>query len=903
MATWPPLCSGSVAPPQLPASSTAYSTNSHLEMSTSTYRKAEEMESGAIDKMTVFQNCIASFNQSGVSAKKSRELLKRLVYLMYTGTAFSEDEATQLFFTITKLFQKETPGLRQMIYLAIKELCDFTDNVIMGTSVIMKDVQGAQDQIYRPNAIRTLARIVDLASVESVDRPIRTAIVDRDGSVSSAALVSAYHLLGLSKDTVRRWSTETAEALSSPKAYKVAQGMAPGASAITQYHALGLLYHMRSHDRVALAKLVQQLATAQISLRSPQAYVLLVKYTAQLCEDDPRQRTSLMEYLQGWLRHPSDMVNIEAAKAILGFSWAQRDVVFSAIQTLQAFLGSPRAPSRFAAIRLLNRYAAKNPELVSQCNFEIEHLITDPNRSIATYAITALLKTGSDQSVDRLIEQISGLMDDIGADFKVIVVDAIRSLAIKFPSKHAAMLDFFAQELRNEGGLELKTSIVEALFDIIRASPDTRDDALSNLCEFIEDCEYPELTSRILHMLGAIGPSCENPTQYIRYIYNRVALENSIVRAAAVSALTRFALIPSLASSVSVLLHRCLTDHTDEVRDRAAFGLSIVTLPEASELIAPQKKLNLGQLESALVGYMDDPSNFSKAFDASSIQRLTDEQRREQKAERKRKIEESAFKEPTPEAEPVPTNAYAAELAAIPEFVPFGELLHSSGPQSLTESEMEYVVTAVTHVFANHLVVQLNVDNTFELTLQDVRAEFELDELEESLQEDLFVPIETLEPNSSGTLYVSFERAQGIIVGSLPSKLKFVLDGQEEEYGMDPLEITPGAFIEPTYVGSFQHKWDELPNEETATRQFPQCKTIEDAVQYLERRLGMMAQDSTEIVDSNATSHTLKLYGRVLGKEPVAATVRLVSSARSGIAGKIIVKSEEDAAEYVADGI
>jgi hypothetical protein len=55
----------------------------------------------------------------------------------------------------------------------------------------------------------------------------------------------------------------------------------------------------------------------------------------------------------------------------------------------------------------------------------------DTNRSIATLAITTLLKTGSASSVERLMKQIAAFMNDITDEFKVVVVDAIRSLALK----------------------------------------------------------------------------------------------------------------------------------------------------------------------------------------------------------------------------------------------------------------------------------------------------------------------------------------------------------------------------------------------------------------------------------------------------------------------------------------
>jgi coatomer protein complex subunit gamma len=54
---------------------------------------------------------------------------------------------------------------------------------------------------------------------------------------------------------------------------------------------------------------------------------------------------------------------------------------------------------------------------------------------------------------------------------------------------------------------------------------------LTHLCEFIEDCDYTSLSTRILHLLGREGPRTTTPAKYIRYIYNRILLENAPVRA------------------------------------------------------------------------------------------------------------------------------------------------------------------------------------------------------------------------------------------------------------------------------------------------------------------------------------------------------------------------------------
>ena len=140
------------------------------------------------------------------------------------------------------------------------------------------------------------------------------------------------------------------------------------------------------------------------------------------------------------------------------------------------------------------------------------------------------------------------------------------------------MLTFLSGVLRDEGGYEFKRAVVEAIFDMIKFIGDSKEagqsivsptrrryadrllsKALAQLCEFIEDCEFTKLSVRILHLLGVEGPKSLQPSKYIRYIYNRVILENAIVRAAAVSSLAKFGVnVPDLGvkASIKVLLTR-----------------------------------------------------------------------------------------------------------------------------------------------------------------------------------------------------------------------------------------------------------------------------------------------------------------------------------------------------------
>ena len=189
-------------------------------------------------------------------------------------------------------------------------------------------------------------------------------------------------------------------------------------------------------------------------------------------------REPLYRLLEGWLRHKSDMVNSEAARAICNMDNVSEKEVASALQLLQLFLTSPRFIGRFTAIRILQDFATKHPRLVNPLNPDIESLISDSNRSIATYAITTLLKTGNEASVDRLMKEISGFMGSITDEFKVTIVEAIRSLSLKFPSKQGVMLGFLSGVLRDEGGFEYKKAILETMFDMIKFIPECREESI-----------------------------------------------------------------------------------------------------------------------------------------------------------------------------------------------------------------------------------------------------------------------------------------------------------------------------------------------------------------------------------------------------------------------------------------
>ncbi|KAG6165770.1 hypothetical protein E4U25_001974 [Claviceps purpurea] len=903
-------------------------------------KKDEDADLGLVkvDRSQVFQEA-RIFNEGTIQPRRCRILLTKIALLLYTGEKFPTNEATTLFFGISKLFQNKDASLRQMVHLVIKELANSAEDIIMVTSTIMKDTGGGSDAIYRPNAIRALCRIIDATTVQSIERVMKTAIVDKNPSVSSAALISSYHLLPIAKEVVRRWQSETQEAAASSKSsggfslgFSSSSGQMPmNNSTMTQYHAIGLLYQMRMHDRMALVKMVQQFSAAG-AVKNPAATVMLVRLASQLAEEDASLRKPMMQLLDGWLRHKSEMVNFEAAKAICDMRDVSDNEVSQAISVLQLFLTSPRAVTKFAALRILHNFASFKPTAVSICNPDIELLISNSNRSIATFAITTLLKTGNEASVDRLMKQISGFMSEITDEFKITIVEAIRTLCLKFPNKQAGMLTFLSGILRDEGGFEFKRAVVESMFDLIKFVPDSKDEALAHLCEFIEDCEFTKLAVRILHLIGLEGPKTAQPTKYIRYIYNRVVLENAIVRAAAVTALAKFGVgqkDPDVKASVKVLLTRCLDDVDDEVRDRAALNLKLMGEEDdamAENFVKNESMFSLPIFEHQLVMYVtsDDQASFNDPFDISSIPVVTREQADAEDRTKKLTAAAPSLKAPKlgPTKAPVGSveaaasasaqaQRYAEELMQISEMSEFGHVLKSSPVTELTEAETEYVVTLVKHVFKEHIVLQYEVKNTLPDTVLEAVSVVATPGDEDELEEVFILQAEKLATDEPGKIYVAFKKVNG--EGSMPittftNILKFTSkeidpsngepeeSGYDDEYEVSEFDLSGSDYIVPTFASNFSHIWEQIGasgEEAEETLQLSSMKSIADATEQLAKALSLQPLEGTD-VPVNPSTHTLKLLGKTVHGGRVVANVRMAYSSKSGVTTKITVRSEEE---------
>ena len=254
----------------------------------------------------------------------------------------------------------------------------------------------------------------------------------------------------------------------------------------------------------------------------------------------------------------------------------------------------------------------------------------------------------------------------------------------------------------------------------------------------------------------------------------------------------------------------------------------------------------------------DDKATFATAFDMSIIPVVSHEQALAEERTKKLTSATPTLKAPSTGPKKAQINGAADSAAAalanaqkqsqqlmqIPELKAHGALLRSSSPVELTESETEYVVSVIKHIYKDHLVLQYDIKNTMpDTVLEEVSVVATPSEEEESLEEDFTIPVPKLAGEQPGTVFVSFKKSSDVAypITSFTNVLKFTSkeidpttgepdeSGYEDEYQVEDLELLGSDYVTPAFAGSFDHAWEQTGangDEASETLQLSSTKSI-----------------------------------------------------------------------------
>ena len=488
--------------------------------------------------------------------------------------------------------------------------------VFIVVSSLTKDINSTE-YVFKANSMKVLAKIIDVINLPAIERYLRQAILDKNEYVQKGALLSGIILFDKAPENIKKWSNDIQEKLNSPNPEIV-------------YFALVLMILAKSNDLYAISRILQKMIDKDLR-KMPLAHCQLIREMKHLLlseELDAKTSSIFMDYLISCLNSSnSDMVIIEAAKTICEIVPNSLTHLEDVYNILQSMLSSMKSIVKYSALRILKRIAPMQLLLVSQCAPELEKLVTYVNKSVASMAISILLKIAKEKEVDELLSTISRYLPDMADEFRVDAIQSVKHLIKKYPGIYKLLLTFLRKCLKFQSSLEFEKEVIESVSYIIQTVSASREDALYAITDVIEDCPYDTLISKGLEILGNEIPKLENGEPFIRFICNRLILEGQKVRASAVSALGKLGWKKSkLQSIIKNILMKCLLERADEVRDRAALYLHALDLEAEKRnsltgLVLGEKQIDVTALENFINNNKTALINSGKALeiDLSSL--------------------------------------------------------------------------------------------------------------------------------------------------------------------------------------------------------------------------------------------------------------------------------------------
>ena len=247
-------------------------------------------------------------------------------------------------------------------------------------------------------------------------------------------------------------------------------------------------------------------------------------------------------------------------------------------------------------------------------------------------------------------------------------------------------------------------------------------------------------------------------------------------------------------------------------------------------------------------------------------------------------------------------------LQEIPELASLGRVFRSTKPVPLTESETEYVVECVKHIFEDHVVVQFLVQNTLDdQRLDNVTVSVETEPgIYEVTGE---IAAEHIKYGDIGNCFAVVERntSESITASKFSCEMKFAITqidpatGEEEgepydeEYPLEELEVTASDYMARVAVPDFRAAWESMGNDNEVLSKFAlEFKTQEAAVTAVIAHLGMQPCDGTGTVKPGGKPHLLHLSGVFVGGRSVLARAQVsLQQEAAGVIFKIAVRSED----------
>ncbi|KAH0790886.1 coatomer subunit gamma [Histomonas meleagridis] len=765
-----------------------------------------------ISTTTVVSRCRA-FRDVTLNLPRCRSAMISILQAIAQNVEFTEKERTEIFFSLTQLFHSQDTYIHRLLILLLKEIPVNTHDSIIITHSLSKDIGGTQ-ALPQGHAIRCLCAILEPNNVLSLERYLKLSIISQVPYTSSAALLGALHLIeGGRKDAVLRWLPEIRQASKST-------------NRATRFHALLLLYALKSEDGYASAQLASSLEDPKTQLEQ---YISIAIASQSL---KVKSNPSVVEYLKRCMTTGSPIVRLEALRR------SPEELSSISVEVLSYLLRGTNIKC-FSAVRTIansnniQQYTSLLPQIIS--------LMKSPNTSLAANASICVLKLGDESHVDLITKRILKSCRKWAAPLLRAVAEESCKFASKYHNERLTDVSVFL--LRVASDLPSKFSILRSL---LTTEGIPRKHLLPRLSEYLEDWDAVSIARIICDFIGKECKQMEDPSSLIPVLFNRINLDVSSVRMAAVNTLAMIAYSHGneIKQKIIPLLELFQTDEDDSLREEVILFLN------------------------ALKNNIDMSSMFTdfiiECKEEKSSEVITNNENNENVV-----ISEGFI--------PVSMN---------PEFEKYGKIEYKSDSFDVTDSDSDFVVSYFVNVFPKVIVLEFICTNTIEdVNITNVSVFLDGIDVIETTEAD------SIKFKETGSMCCILNRKNSMIFGRYRALLVY---SQEDETDKDQWELNEVVLGINTWFRSQKiNQYEELyasmaQSEVVSVFQVQNARNTAQGIERVEAEIRLYKV--MEEKDSKKT--TILFYGKDIKDKNLFVLVQLGIARGKGVVCRIAIRSE-----------
>ncbi|WUR04873.1 coatomer subunit gamma (coPG) [Vairimorpha necatrix] len=436
----------------------------------------------------ILQDISEKFNSSTLNTRNCIKSINAFLYFLQSNK-LDQDTINSILIFLLRSFQSKEQYLKHVVYSVLIELSKYTDQGFIGINIILKDFTTSK---YKSKILKSLFCIIPEEMINDFTKYLKESFISSDEKLVNSSVLVSYLLINKnfikSKDLFKN--------------LKITDD-------IYGYHKLALL---NLSNKINNDHFNYKNEAGIMSVR------LAVKY---------KKFEKFKNFLN--LRISDTIIFFEACNQMTEIR-EENSLQFITLicQGLKNFLKNGNFYEKFSSIKILSKLSTKFPSKIGILNKEIEELLQDSSKSLSMLAISTLLKTGTEETIDRLIKYLPDFMSEMDDNHKKVGLNALYILTLKNTKKINIFLDFVKTCFLEKGSLSFKLYIVNLLRKLLNNSDSTLiDNILDIYVNYLEDSEYYEVSAEILGIMSREIYKSKNSKKYLLHVYNRLILEDN----------------------------------------------------------------------------------------------------------------------------------------------------------------------------------------------------------------------------------------------------------------------------------------------------------------------------------------------------------------------------------------